>query len=83
MDEKGKTGRRYSAVEKAAVIRMARTLRPELGTERGTETIVEGSRAYDDVQLTCGPQRKFTVVNRFFPLVSQSDQAKLSEWPSC
>ena len=36
MDKNGKTGRRYSAEEKAAAVRMVRTLRAELGTERGT-----------------------------------------------
>lgn len=30
------TARRYSAEEKAAAVRMVRTLRAELGTERGT-----------------------------------------------
>jgi transposase-like protein len=35
MDRKGKTGRRYSTEEKAAVVRMVRTLRAELGTDRG------------------------------------------------
>ena len=32
MDTKGKTGRRYSPEEKAAAVRMVRTLRAELGT---------------------------------------------------
>ncbi len=36
MDRNGKTGRRYSAEEKAAAVRMVRTLRAELGTNRGT-----------------------------------------------
>jgi transposase len=36
MDKNGKTGRRYSPEEKAAVVQMVRTLRAELGTERGT-----------------------------------------------
>jgi transposase len=36
MDKNGKTGRRYSAEEKAAAVRMVRTLRVELGTDRGT-----------------------------------------------
>ena len=36
MDRNGKTGRRYSAEEKAAAVRMVRTLRVELGTNRGT-----------------------------------------------
>ena len=36
MDKNGKTGRRYSAEEKAATVRMVRTLRAELGTDRGT-----------------------------------------------
>ena len=36
MDKNGKTGRRYSPEEKAAAVRMVRTLRAELGTERGT-----------------------------------------------
>ena len=36
MDRNGKTGRRYSAEEKAAAVRMVRTLRAELGTDRGT-----------------------------------------------
>ena len=35
MDRNGKAGRRYSAEEKAAVVRMVRTLRAELGTDRG------------------------------------------------
>ncbi len=36
MDKNGKTGRRYSAEEKAAAVLMVRTLRAELGTDRGT-----------------------------------------------
>ena len=32
----GSTGRRYSAEEKAAAVRMVRTLRAELGTDHGT-----------------------------------------------
>jgi len=36
MDKNGKTGRRYSSEEKASAVRMVRTLRAELGTERGT-----------------------------------------------
>jgi len=36
MDKNGKTGRRYSAEEKAAAVRMVRTLRAELGADRGT-----------------------------------------------
>ena len=36
MDKNGKTGRRYSFEEKAAAVRMVRTPRAELGTERGT-----------------------------------------------
>jgi len=35
MDKNGKTGRRYSAEEKAAAVRMVRTLRAELGTDYG------------------------------------------------
>ena len=35
MDKNGKTGRRYSAEEKAAAVRMVRTLRAELGADRG------------------------------------------------
>ena len=36
MDKNGKTGRRYSAEERAAPVRMVRTLGAELGTDRGT-----------------------------------------------
>ena len=36
MDKNGETGRRYSAEEKAAAVRMVRTLRVELGADRGT-----------------------------------------------
>lgn len=36
MAENNRTGRRYSAEEKAAAVRMVRTLRAELGTDRGT-----------------------------------------------
>ena len=36
MDKNDRTGRRYSADEKAAAVRMVRTLRVELGTDRGT-----------------------------------------------
>ena len=36
MDKNGNTGRRYSAEEKAAAVRMVRTLRAEIGTDRGT-----------------------------------------------
>ena len=36
MVENSKHGSRYSAKEEAAVVRMVRTLRAELGTERGT-----------------------------------------------
>ena len=34
--QKRENGRRYSGEEKAAAVRMVRTLRAELGTERGT-----------------------------------------------
>ena len=34
MDKNGKTGRRYRPEDRAAVVRMARTLRVEVGTER-------------------------------------------------
>ena len=36
MDKNGKTGRRYSPEEKAAAVRMVRTLRTEHGTDWGT-----------------------------------------------
>ena len=36
MDRNGKTGRRYSAEEKAAAVRMVRALRSALGADRGT-----------------------------------------------
>ena len=36
MDKNSKHGRRYSSEEKAAAVRMVRTLRAELGTARGT-----------------------------------------------
>jgi transposase len=36
MNKNGKTGRRYSAEEKAAAVRMVRALRVEIGTESGT-----------------------------------------------
>lgn len=36
MDKNGKTGQRYSAEEKAAAVRMVRTLKAELETDRGT-----------------------------------------------
>ncbi len=36
MDKNSKHGRRYSLEEKAAAVRMVRTLRGELGTDRGT-----------------------------------------------
>jgi transposase len=35
LDKNGRTGRRYSAEEKVAAVRMVRTLRAELGTDRG------------------------------------------------
>ena len=36
LDKNGKAGRRYSAEEKVAAVRMVRTLRAELGSARGT-----------------------------------------------
>ena len=36
MDKHDKRGRRYSVEEKAAAVRMVRTLRAELGTNQGT-----------------------------------------------
>jgi|SRR5690625_999188 len=36
MNQHKNTGRRYSAEEKAAAVRMVRTLRAELGTSQGT-----------------------------------------------
>ena len=36
MDKNGKTGRWYSPEEKAAAVRMVRTLRAEIGTDWGT-----------------------------------------------
>lgn len=40
------TSRRYSAEEKAAAVRMVRTLRAELGTEHGTVARVAGQLGY-------------------------------------
>lgn len=36
MDKNGKTGRRRSAEGEAAALRLVRTLRAELGTDRGS-----------------------------------------------
>ena len=38
-------GRRYSAEEKAAAVRMVRTLRAELGTSQGTTSRVAAHRS--------------------------------------
>ena len=47
------TTRRYSPEEKAAAVRMVRTLRAELGTEHGT---VSGSRSSSGTASSrCGP----------------------------
>jgi transposase len=46
MDKNNRTGRRYSAEEKAAAVRMVRTLRAELGTDRGTAQRVALQLAY-------------------------------------
>ena len=47
MDKHDKRGRRYSAEEKAAVVWMVRTLRAELGADRGAAQRVA-------LQLGCG-----------------------------
>lgn len=39
-------GRRYSAEEKAAAVRMVRTLRAELGTDHGTVQRIAGQLGY-------------------------------------
>ena len=46
MGQHVKKGRRYSAEEKAAAVRMVRTLRAELGTSRGTVVRVADQLGY-------------------------------------
>lgn len=46
MERASNRGRRYSAEEKAAVVRMVRTLRVELGTSHGTVQRVAGQLGY-------------------------------------
>ena len=54
MDKHDKRGRRYSAEEKAAAVRMVRTLRAELGTNQGTAGRVAPQLGYGPETVRAG-----------------------------
>jgi hypothetical protein len=53
IDKHGKRGRRYSVEEKAAAVRMVRTLRAELGTNQGHCSVWQ--RSWVMGSSLCGP----------------------------
>ena len=70
------TTRRYSAEEKAAAVRMVRTLRAELGTEHGTVQRVAQQLGYGTESVRAWV-RQADVDEGHVPGTSTSDAAKL------
>lgn len=62
MDQRIKKGRRYSAEERTAAVRIVRTLRAELGTSQGTVVRVADQLGYGSSRyvLGCGKQTLMT-----------------------
>ena len=71
-------GRRYSAEEKAAAVRMVRTLRAELGTSQGTTTRVAEQLGNGDQTLRAY-QRQADNYDGVKAGVTTDDQARMRE----
>ena len=72
------TTRRYSAEEKAAAVRMVRTLRAELGSEHGTIQRVAGQLGYG-VESVRSWVRQADIDDGYTPGVSTTDARRIRE----
>ena len=72
------TTRRYSAEEKAAAVRMVRTLRTELGSEHGTIQRVAGQLGYG-VESVRSWVRQADIDEGYTPGVSTADARRIRE----
>lgn len=72
------TTRRYSSEEKAAAVRMVRTLREELGTEQGTVTRVAHQLGYG-VESVRSWVRQADIDDGYAPGVTTAESAKVKE----
>ena len=72
------TTRRYSAEEKAAAVRMVRTLRAELGSEHGTIQRVAGQLGYG-VESVRSWVRQADIDDGYTPGVSTAEARKIRE----
>ena len=72
------TTRRYSSEEKAAAVRMVRTLREELGTEQGTVTRVAHQLGYG-VESVRSWVRQADIDDGHAPGVTSAESAKVKE----
>jgi transposase len=72
------TTRRYSAEEKAAAVRMVRTLRAELGSEHGTIQRVAGQLGYG-VESVRSWVRQADVDEGYSPGVSSMESRRIKE----
>ena len=72
------TTRRYSAEEKAAAVRMVRTLRAELGSEHGTIQRVAGQLGYG-VESVRSWVRQADIDDGYAPGVSTTDARRIRE----
>jgi transposase len=72
------TTRRYSAEEKAAAVRMVRTLRTELGSEHGTVQRVAGQLGYG-VESVRSWVRQADIDDGYTPGVSTIDARRIRE----
>ena len=70
------TTRRYSPDEKAAAVRMVRTLRAELGTEHGTVQRVAAQLGYGTESVRSWV-RQADIDKGYVPGISTSDAAKM------
>jgi len=72
------TTRRYSPEEKAAAVRMVRTLRTELGSEHGTIQRVAGQLGYG-VESVRSWVRQADIDEGYAPGVSGADSRRIKE----
>jgi len=72
------TTRRYSSEEKAAAVRMVRTLREELGAEQGTVTRVAHQLGYG-VESVRSWVRQADIDDGHAPGVTSTESAKVKE----
>jgi len=72
------TTRRYSAEEKAAAVRMVRTLRAELGSEHGTVQRVAGQLGYG-VESVRSWVRQADIDDGYTPGVSTIDARRIRD----